>query len=177
MNAVGLAIATEEFGSRYFADGAPSMVLSHPGKLTPDAMRNLRASFENQWSGLSNAHRVAVVAEGVKPDSFSIRADEAQFLETRAFQVAEICRLFNVAPGLVGAAETQTYASAEQDMIRFRELTLGPWAEALEKRIAADLLTDDERRGMFVQHKLPNYRRRICAPDTTPTTPPSRPAF
>lgn len=155
MNAVGLAIATEEFGSRYFADGAaPSMVLSHPGKLTPDAMRNLRASFENQWSGLSNAHRVAVVAEGVKPDSFSIRADEAQFLETRAFQVAEICRLFNVAPGLVGAAETQTYASAEQDMIRFRELTLGPWAEALEKRIAADLLTDDERRGMFVQHKL-----------------------
>ena len=155
MNAVGLALATEQFGGRYFSEGAaPSMVLSHPAKLTPEAMRNLRASFENQWAGLSNAHRVAVVAEGVKPESFSIRADEAQFLETRAFQVAEICRIFNVSPGLVGAAETQTYASAEQDMIRFRELTLGPWAEALEKRIAADLLLPAERAAYFAQHKL-----------------------
>lgn len=155
MNAVGLALATEQFGGRYFSEGAaPSMVLSHPAKLTPEAMRNLRASFENQWSGLTNAHRVAVVAEGVKPESFQIRADEAQFLETRAFQVAEICRIFNVSPGLVGAAETQTYASAEQDMIRFRELTLGPWAEADEKRIAADLLTAEERSQYFAQHKL-----------------------
>ncbi len=155
MNAVGLALATEQFGGRYFSEGAaPSMVLSHPAKLTPEAMRNLRASFENQWSGMTNAHRVAVVAEGVKPESFQIRADEAQFLETRAFQVAEICRIFNVSPGLVGAAETQTYASAEQDMIRFRELTLGPWAEAAEKRIAADLLTAEERGQYFAQHKL-----------------------
>lgn len=155
MNAVGLALATEQFGGRYFSEGAaPSMVLSHPAKLTPEAMRNLRASFENQWSGLNNAHRVAVLAEGVKPEAFAIRADEAQFLETRSFQVAEICRIFNVSPGLVGAAETQTYASAEQDMIRFRELTLGPWAEALEKRIAADLLLPAERAAYFAQHKL-----------------------
>ncbi len=155
MNAVGLALATEQFGGRYFSDGAaPSMVLSHPAKLTPEAMRNLRTSFENQWSGLNNAHRVAVLAEGVKPESFAIRADEAQFLETRAFQVAEICRIFNVSPGLVGAAETQTYASAEQDMIRFRELTLGPWAEALEKRIEINLLLETEKSVYFVQHKL-----------------------
>lgn len=155
MNAVGLAIATEQFGSRYFADGAaPSMVLVHPSRLSPEAMANMRRSFEVQWSGLSNAHRIAVLGEGVKPEQFQVRADEAQFLETRAFQVEEICRLYNVAPGLVGAAQTQTYASAEQDMIRFRELALGPWAEALEKRLGASLLTKEERKQFYFQHKL-----------------------
>lgn len=155
INAVGLSLATEQFGGRYFADGAtPSLVLSYPSRLTPEATASLRKAFEAQWNGLSNAHRLAIVGDGVKPEAMQIRADEAQFLETRAFQVAEICRIFNVAPGLVGAAETQTYASAEQDMIRFRELTLGPWAEAIEKRIAAACLTTDERRLFFAQHKL-----------------------
>ena len=155
MNAVGLDIAVEDFGSLYFGNGArPSIVLSHPAKLTPEAMANLRASFEKQWSGLGNAHRVAVVGEGVKPEPFAIPANEAQFLETRAFQVSVICRMFNVSPGLVGAAETQTYASAEQDMIRFRELTLAPWAEAHEKTILRDLLTPDERGRYFAKYQL-----------------------
>lgn len=154
-NAIGLAMATEEFGSRFFGSGAhPSVVLSHPGKLTPEAMRNLRESFERQWSGLGNAHRVAVVGEGVKPEAMRIAPNEAQMLESRMFQVLEIARIFNVAPGLVGAAETQTYASAEQDLIRFRELTLGPWAEAHEKAILRDLLVGPEQTAMFAQYKL-----------------------
>jgi HK97 family phage portal protein len=155
MNAVGLSIAAEDFGGLYFGNGArPSLVLSHPAKLTPEAMVNLRTSFEKQWSGLGNAHRIAVVGEGVKPEPVGIPPNEAQFLETRAFQVAEICRIFNVSPGLVGAAETQTYASAEQDMIRFRELTLGPWAEAHEKTILRDLLTPEERRTLYAKYRL-----------------------
>jgi HK97 family phage portal protein len=154
-NAIGLAMATEQFGSKFFGQGAhPSIVLSHPGKLTPEAVKNLRASFEQQWAGLGNAQRVAVVGEGVKPEPMRIPPNEAQMLETRAFQVQEICRIFNVSPGLVGAAETQTYASAEQDMLRFRELTLGPWAEAEEKCIHRDLLTPEEQRTYFAQHKL-----------------------
>jgi len=154
-NAVGLAMATEEFGARYFGDGAhPSIVLSHPAKLSNDAVKNLRASFEAQWAGMSNAHRVAVVGEGVKPEAMRISPDESQFLETRAFQVAEICRIFNVSPGLVGAAETQTYASAEQDLIRFRELTLGPWAKSHRAALQRDLLLDDERQDYFIQYKL-----------------------
>ncbi len=154
-NAIGLAMATEQFGSRFFGQGAhPSIVLSHPGRLTPDAVTNLRRSFEQQWSGSTNSHRIAVVGEGVKPEPMRTPPNEAQMLETRAFQVQEICRIFNVSPGLVGAAETQTYASAEQDMLRFRELTLGPWAEAEEKCIHRDLLTPTEQRTYFAQHKL-----------------------
>ena len=153
--AISLAMATEEFGTQFFSHGAhPSIVLSHPGKLQPEAVRNLRKSFESQWSGPANAHRVAVVGDGVKPEAMRITANESQFLETRAFQVAEICRLFNVSPGLVGAAETQTYASAEQDMLRLRELTLGPLAEGHEKAILRDLLVGDERRTLFAKYKM-----------------------
>ena len=154
-NAIGLAMATEQFGSKFFGQGAhPSIVLSHPGSLKPEAATNLRRSFEQQWSGMGNAQRVAVVGENVKVDPIRIPPNEAQMLETRAFQVQEICRIFNVSPGLVGAAETQTYASAEQDMLRFRELTLGPWAEAEEKCIHRDLLTPTEQSTYFAQHKL-----------------------
>lgn len=154
-NAVGLAMATEEFGARYFGDGAhPSIVLSHPARLTPEATRNLRNSFEAQWSGMSNAHRVAVVGEGVKPEAMRIAPNESQFLETRAFQVAEICRIFNVSPGLVGAMESQTYASAEQELIRFRELTLKPWADNHAAAILHDCLMPDERGEYFADYVL-----------------------
>lgn len=155
MNAVGLGLATEEFGARYFVNGAaPSVVLSHPGKLPPEAVKNLRASFEMQWAGLSNAHRIAVVGEGVKPEMLSIPIAESQFLQSRQFQIKEIARIFKLPPGLLGETETATYASAEQEVLRFRELTLGPWAERGEKEIYRDLLTDDEQRTLFAQHTL-----------------------
>ena len=155
MNAVGLAAAAEEYGSLYFANGAsPSIVLSHPAKLSPEAMKNLRASFEAQWAGLDNAHRIAVVGESVKPEAMQVPMDEAQFLETRQFQVREIARIFKVPLFLLGETQTATFASAEQEMLRFRELTLGPWAERQEKSIYRDLLTEEEQRTMFASHKL-----------------------
>lgn len=155
MNAVGMGLAMEEFGARYFVNGAaPSVVLSHPAKLAPEAVKNLRASFEMQWSGLSNAHRIAVVGEGVKPELLTVPIAESQFLQSRQFQIKEIARIFRTPPGLLGETETTTYASAEQEILRFRELTLGPWAERAEKEIFRDLLTEDEQRTLFAQHTL-----------------------
>ena len=152
-NAVGLAMATEEFGARFFAQGArPGYILSHPGQLSDKAFQRLQSSWND--GGGSNAHKTKIVEEGIKVEKTGVAPDEAQFLETRAFQVAEICRIFNVSPGLVGAAETQTYASAEQDLIRFRELTLGPWAKNHRAAIQRDLLLPEERADYFVQYKL-----------------------
>ena len=151
-NAVGLAMATEEFGARFFSQGArPGYILSHPGQLSDKAFQRL----QNSWNdSVAASHRTKIVEEGIKVEKTGVAPDEAQFLETRAFQVAEICRIFNVSPGLVGAAETQTYASAEQDMIRFRELTLGPWAKNHRSAIERDMLLPGERGEFFVQYKL-----------------------
>lgn len=151
-NAVGLAMATEEFGARFFSQGArPGYILSHPGQLSDKAFQRL----QNSWNdSAASSHKTKIVEEGIKVEKTGVAPDEAQFLETRAFQVAEICRIFNVSPGLVGAAETQTYASAEQDMIRFRELTLGPWAKNHRSAIERDMLLPGERGQFFVQYKL-----------------------
>lgn len=151
-NAVGLAMATEEFGARFFSQGArPGYILSHPGQLSDKAFQRLQASWNDS---AATSHKTKIVEEGIKVEKTGVAPDEAQFLETRAFQVAEICRIFNVSPGLVGAAETQTYASAEQDMIRFRELTLGPWAKNHRSAIERDMLLPGERGELFVQYKL-----------------------
>ena len=155
LNALGLAAATETFGAQYFANGAqPSVVLSHPTKLSPEAMKNLRSSFEAQMSGLSNAHRLAVVGEAVKIETFGVPPEEAQFLETRKFQVAEVARIFNVPLLFLNESQTATYASAEQDMLRWREVGLGPLAERHEKTIYRDLLTTAERKTMYAKYKL-----------------------
>jgi HK97 family phage portal protein len=152
-NTIGLAMATEEFGARFFAQGArPGYILSHPGQLSDKAFSRLQGGWDD--GGSANAHKTKIVEEGIKVEKVGISPDEAQFLETRAFQVAEICRIFNVSPGLVGAAETQTYASAEQDLIRFRELTLGPWAKNHEAALKRDAMTEDEQQELFVEYKL-----------------------
>lgn len=152
-NAIGLAMATEEFGARFFAQGArPGFILAHPGQLGDKAFQRLQASWDN--GGGENAHRTKIVEEGMKVEKIGVSPDEAQFLETRAFQVAEICRIFNVSPGLVGAQETQTYASAEQDLIRFRELTLGPWARNHEAALKRDTMTPEEQGELFAEYKL-----------------------
>ncbi len=152
-NAVGLAMATEEFGSRFFAQGArPGFLLSHPGELSDKAFQRLQASWDN--GGGEAAHKTRILEEGIKVEKIGVSPDEAQFLETRAFQVAEICRIFNVSPGLVGAQETQTYASAEQDLIRFRELTLGPWAKNHEAALKRDVLIEEEQAEYFTEYKL-----------------------
>lgn len=152
-NAVGLALATEEFGARFFAQGAkPGYVLGHPATLSDRAYDRLTASWDS--GGGENAHRTKILEEGMTIQKTGVAPDEAQFLETRSFQVLELCRIFGVSPGLVGAAETQTYASAEQDLIRLRELTLGPWARNHEAALQRDLLLPEERSEFFVEYRL-----------------------
>jgi HK97 family phage portal protein len=95
--AIGLALATEEFGASWFGSGSrPSGVLTHPGVLNPEAKANLRTSWEAMHSGLGNANRVAVLEQGLTWTQIGIPPEDAQFLETRKFQVEEIARMYRV---------------------------------------------------------------------------------
>lgn len=161
MNALGVAQATEEYGGRYFANGSrPSIILKHPGKLTKEAYANLRDSFANTWQGLDNAHRVNILEEGITPEIVGIPPEEAQFLGTRQYQVQEIARLYGVPLHMLAVGETATYASAEQDAINFRQLTLLEWARRDEQRLMADLLTRQERQnGYYIEYLLDGLER------------------
>ena len=124
-NAIGLAIATEEYGAKFFANGAtPGGILEYPGTVkNPEAVRE---SWTKGFSG-NNSHKVAVLEEGMKYTPISIFPNEAQFLETRKFQIDEIARIFRVPSHMVGDLEKSSFSNVEQQSLEFVKYTLAPW--------------------------------------------------
>ena len=151
--AVGLALATEEFGSRFFGNGArPGSVLEHPGKLSDQAEGRLRTSWNDIHQGLENAHRVAILEEGMKLHEVGIPPEDAQFLETRKFQVTEIARLYRVPPHMLADLERATYSNIEHQGLEFVMHTLRPWLVRWEQAISRDLFSPAERQTLLVEH-------------------------
>lgn len=124
-NAIGLSIATEEYGAKFFANGAtPGGILEYPGTVKdPDRVRD---SWNKGFSG-RNSHKVAILEEGMKYTPISISPNEAQFLETRKFQIDEIARIFRVPPHMVGDLEKSSFSNIEQQSLEFVKYTLEPW--------------------------------------------------
>src|SRR5690625_1409795 len=148
-NAIGLAIATEEYGAKFFSNGAnPGGVLEHPG-VVKDPHR-IRDSWNQVYQGTSNAHRVAVLEEGMKFSPIGIPPEQAQFLETRKYQTEEICRIFRVPPHLVGDLERATFSNIEHQSISFVVHTIRPWLVRIEQSINKALFSEEERHKYFV---------------------------
>lgn len=153
--AIGLALATEEFGSRFFGNGArPGSVLEHPGKLSEAAEKSLRNSWNERHQGLSSAHRVAILEEGMKLHEVGVPPEDAQFLETRKFQVTEIARLYRVPPHMLADLERATFSNIEHQGLEFVQHTLRPWLVRWEQAISRDLLTATERKWLFAEHLI-----------------------
>lgn len=151
--AIGLSLATEEFGSRFFSNGArPGLLLKHPGKLSPGGFERLRASFAGEYQGLTNAHKVKILEEGMDISTIGIPPDEAQFLETRKFQVTEIARVFRVPPHLLADLDRATFSNIEHQSLEFVMHTLRPWLVRHEQTIARDLLTPAERSNLYAKY-------------------------
>lgn len=123
-NAIGMALATEEYGATFFSNGAnPGGILEHPG-IVKDPEK-LRESWQTQFSK-SNANKIAVLEEGMKFTPMSIPPDQAQILETRKFQINEIARIFRVPPHMVGDLEKSSFSNIEQQSLEFVIYTLDP---------------------------------------------------
>ena len=128
-NAIGMGIACEEYGARFFANGAaPGGVLEHPG--TVKDPQKIRDSWNSVYRGTGNAHKVAVLEEGMKYTPIGISPEQAQFLETRKFQINEIARIFRVPPHMVGDLEKSSFSNIEQQSLEFVKYTLEPWVIA-----------------------------------------------
>ena len=157
-NAIGLAIATEEYGSKFFANGAaPSGVLEHPGILKDPA--KVRDSWVSTFGGSSNANKVAVLEEGMKYTPISISPNEAQFLETRKFQIDEIARIFRVPPHMIGDLEKSSFNNIEQQSLEFVKYTLDPWVSRWEQAMVRSLLTKDEKKQYFIKFNVDGLLR------------------
>ncbi len=157
-NAIGLAIATEEYGAKFFANGAtPGGLLEYPGTVKdPD---RIRESWNRGFAGSGNANKVAILEEGMKYTPISISPEQAQFLETRKFQINEIARIFRVPPHMVGDLEKSSFSNIEQQSLEFVKYTLDPWVVRWEQSLSRALLTVDEKKGFFFKFNVEGLLR------------------
>ena len=157
-NAIGLAIAAEEYGSKFYANGAtPSGILEYPGTVKePDKVRE---SWNAGFGGSSNAHKIAVLEEGMKYTPISISPNEAQFLETRKFQINEIARIFRVPPHMVGDLEKSSFSNIEQQSLEFVKYTLEPWLVRWEQAMQRVLIPQDDKSKYFIKFNVDGLLR------------------
>jgi len=149
---LGIALAAETYGERFFANSArPGGVLKHPGKLSEEAYRRLRQSWEELHQGPENVGRVAILEEGMEYQAIGLPPEDAQFLETRKFQVAEVARIFRVPPHMLADLERATFSNIEQQSIEFVVHSLRPWLVRWEKAIQQRLFVGEEKRRYFAQ--------------------------
>ena len=157
-NAIGMAIACEEYGAKFFANGAaPSGVLEHPGVIKDPS--RVRDAWQSQFGGSANANKVAVLEEGMKYTPISISPEQAQFLETRKFQINEIARIFRVPPHMVGDLEKSSFSNIEQQSLEFVKYTLEPWLVRWEQSLARALFSIDEKTELFVKFNVEGLLR------------------
>lgn len=149
-NAVGMTIACEEYGASFFANGAnPGGVLEHPGVLKDP--KKVRDSWNDVYRGSNNAHKVAVLEEGMKYQQIGIPPEEAQFLETRKFQINEIARLYRIPPHMVGDLEKSSFSNIEQQSLEFVKYTLDPWVIRWEQALQRSLFLPKEKTEYFIK--------------------------
>lgn len=149
-NAVGMTLACEEYGASFFANGAnPGGVLEHPGVLKDPG--KVRESWNSVYRGSGNAHKIAVLEEGMKYQQIGIPPEEAQFLETRKFQINEIARLYRIPPHMVGDLEKSSFSNIEQQSLEFVKYTLDPWVIRWEQSLQKALLLPEEKKEYFIK--------------------------
>ena len=157
-NAIGMALATEEFGSSFFSNGAaPGGILEHPGTLKDPS--KVRESWNQLFQGSGKANRVAVLEEGMTYKQIGIPPNEAQFLETRKYQTEEICRIYRVPPHLIADLDKATFSNIEHQSISFVVNTIRPWLVRLEQAMNKALLQPYEREQYFIEFNVDGLLR------------------
>lgn len=158
--AVALGLATQQYGSAFFNNGArPGGILEHPGALSDKARKNLLESWESMHQGLANAWRLGILEEGMKYTATSVPPEDAQFLEQRKFQVTEIARIFRIPPHMLADLDRATFANVEHLSLEFVVHTLRPWLIRWEQAINRDLFRPEERGQYFAEHLIDGLLR------------------
>ena len=154
-DALGLAIAQEEYGSKYFANGAiVGGIVEHPAALSDNAFNRFKNSFNDSYRGVGNSNKILFLEEGSKFTKISNTPDESQAIESRQFQVLEICRYFGVPPHKIFDLSRATFSNIEQQSIEFVQNAILPLTVKIEQSIYKDLLLPNERRRYFAKFNL-----------------------
>lgn len=142
----GSALGQEEYGARFFDnDATPRGVLEHPESLSPEAKDSLRNHWNGLYGGSGNAHRVAVLEEGMAFKPVQMNAEDSQFIEGRKFTLRDVARWFNIQPHKIGDMADAKWANIDAQNLEYLQDTLMPWLVRIVQALAGQALTDDER--------------------------------
>lgn len=148
--AIGLSIAAEQYGAKVFTnDATPGGILKHPAKLSDDAHKRIQKSWQDAHSGIDNAHKVAIVEEGMDWTKVGMTSEDVQFIDSRKFQVEEIARMFRVPPHMIQDLSRATFSNIEHQALSFVQYTLLPWLRRWEGVINTRLIPEDEQETLF----------------------------
>lgn len=149
---LGLSLAAEQFGAGFFGNGSrPSGVLRTPQRLSEQAVKELRKSWGDLHDGPTNAGRVAVLQGGLEWQATGIPPEDAQFLETRKFQVVEVSRWFGVPPHMIYDLDRATFSNIEHQGLEFLSYSLRYWLVKWERGCEEKLLTENED-DLYLEH-------------------------
>jgi len=153
-SALGLSLAAQEFGARFYGNGTTlSGVIESTSSLGEEAQNNLRRSWKNIYQGTGNSHEIGILEEGMSYKAIGIPPDQAQFLETRAFQVMEICRLFRMPLNKIQSDVSSGYNKVEADNRIYNSETLSPWTMRVAQEFKRKLLTESRDRKISISHR------------------------
>lgn len=159
--AIGIAAATEEFGAKFFENGTHlGGIIEHPSKLSDASYARLKTDFKNAHDGLTNAHKVRILEEGMKYQRLGIPPEDAQFIETRKFQTEEIARIYRVPLHMIGDLSRSTNNNIEHQGLEFTKYTLAPYLKRIEQSIIQRILvTDEEKKNYFAEFDTNGFLR------------------
>jgi HK97 family phage portal protein len=149
---IGLGLAAQQFGSTFFKNGSNTeMGFQVPGNLDDEQYKRLQTVLMQRNSGGENAHKPLLLEGGMTLEKITIPPDQAQFIQTRNFQVNEIARIFNVPPHMIGDLERSTNNNIEQQSIEFVQYSLMPWVIRLEEEFTRKLIFESEKPDIFIE--------------------------
>lgn len=154
-NAIALAKAAEVYGAAHFGNGAePGVVMKHPKTLSTEAHARIKESWEQAHQGLDNAHRMAILEEGMEIDKIGFSNKDAEYIETKQFQIVEIARMFGIPPHLLFDLSHATFTNIEHQSLEFVIYHLRPWLISGEQQIKRSLFLERERRNGYYSEYL-----------------------
>ncbi len=157
---LGLSLATQEFGSKFFDNGAVlNGILEHPAAMGTEAISEFKKSWKDMFTGTSNAFKTAILEEGMTYKQIGIAPEDAQYLQTRKFQLSEIARIYRVPPHMLADLEKSSFSNIEQQSLDFVIHTLRPWLVRWEQELNRKLLSDSDRAKFFIKFKIEGLLR------------------
>lgn len=158
----GLALATREHGSRYFANGTVTTgVLQTDEELNDDAYKRIKRNWEDRHQGMTNAHRPIILESGLKWQSLTVDPKQAQMLEALNYNRTEICNIYGVPGHLVNAKDATSNwgAGLQEQNLGMLIYTLQPILTDSEQRMTVSLLDEERFRDYFIEFNIAGLLR------------------